>query len=554
MLNNVICKKININNFTFFDAFTIKTTILIWLLLNFSGIQNLYFENSKIFTIILFKLLHFGFLYFIINLIRRVYINRKTKTVKHGIIISSIYFTVTFIILLMVWPGTWSWDDVFMLHNMKWYHITAWQHFLTNVFQILYLQTLPFPTGIAIMQIFLASMIVGYSISTVAEVISTNKKDLILADFILFIPMVLPPILEYIFCGFRMGMYSYLELLLFVKLFMLKKENKKLSTKDFLSLSFLIVIIASWRTEAIYYPVCLLVLFLLLDRKIISYKFIFGLLLSSVILILLIGKINNNLIGNSNYSITATINPAVELIKNANIESDRESLEYLNRVLDIDIIYNNSHVNGERLYWYYGLLRDGYSEEDYKAYLKGYFKLLLKYPRTAFNAMWDMFMQSCGMTVKDNHTLQRTTNLNTDGGSLLLFNKDKEPGAIWMSDNHLLGMPIDNNLRNKVIRMISCINDKGETTFFYYIFWNAIIPIISMLICLIYMIFLKKWYIVCLILTILGRIPLIFITACAPYIMYYLSVYLLAYFITAIVIIQIILKLKKHYKYLQERV
>lgn len=88
----------------------------------------------------------------------------------------------------------------------------------------------------------------------------------------MFIPCISPPLIEYILSGFRMGIYAYLDLLLIVKLYLIKKENKKLSNKQLVELVLLSTIVASWKTEAIYYIVFILILLIILGKKIVPLK------------------------------------------------------------------------------------------------------------------------------------------------------------------------------------------------------------------------------------------------------------------------------------------
>jgi len=63
---------------------------------------------------------------------------------------------------------------------------------------------------------------------------------------------------------------------------------------------------------------------------------------------------------------------------------------------------------------------------------------------------------------------------------------------------------------------------------------------IIILICLKYKLFKREWFMIILISTVIARIFLIFISAPAPYFMYYLSAYLCSYIISSIVIWKII--------------
>ena len=83
-------------------------------------------------------------------------------------------------------------------------------------------------------------------------------------------------------------------------------------------------------------------------------------------------------------------------------------------------------------------------------------------------------------------------------------------------------------------------DSNDNLTIIHNVFWNLFIPFTLILICLIYKLIKKEWFMVFLILTVISRIPIVFATAPAPYFMYYLSAYLCTYIISAIVIIEFI--------------
>ena len=107
------------NIFKLFNKRVFVYTFIIWLILNVSGIQNMYFYGGKIFTTMLVKILHLIFIYAIVFKLYSLYNQRHIPKVKNEIIISLIYFLILMILLILVWPGTWSWDDIKILNNKK---------------------------------------------------------------------------------------------------------------------------------------------------------------------------------------------------------------------------------------------------------------------------------------------------------------------------------------------------------------------------------------------------------------------------------------------------
>lgn len=510
---------------------------LIWLILNISGIQNSYFYGGKFLTTVIVKILHLIFINIITYKIYSLYKQRKDASTKNEIIISSIYFTILIIILILIWPGTWSWDDIRVLKNASFLDLTPWQHFFSGLFQILCLQTIPIPSGVMIVQVIIASLIVGYCIENFSNIFGKSKKQKIIIQIILGLITLLPPLVMYILSGFRMGIYSYFELLLITKLIVLYKNNKTATFNDIIKISLLTIIVSCWRTEGFYYPIFVLILYLIMGNKIIRKKVAIIVFIVITIINFSIGKINNLMIGNTEYSLTATMEPVSVLIKNSD-ESDEEEINKINEVIDVEYILQNPEKNGEEYYWTDGVVKK-YSSEQYTEYLKSYLKLALKYPATTFKSMWNTFVKS-GSGLGEN-SKQTTKNMvaNAGGQTLDLYNLSTLTGTRWNSisvANLNVKRAINENIRKIVIMFLNGTDSNGNLTIIHHICWNLFIPFTLILICLIYKLIKKDWFMVFLILAIVMRIPIVFITAPAPYFMYYLSAYLCSYIIFAIAI------------------
>ena len=150
---------------------------ILWFILNISGIQKIFFSTDITMTAIIVKIIHLMFLYIILKKINSLYVNRKNPKVKNEILIASIYFILLFFILLWIWPGAWSNDDIGILRNASRYDLTPWHHFFSGLFQILCLQTIPIPSGVMIVQILITSLIVGYALSNIAELFGKSDKQ-----------------------------------------------------------------------------------------------------------------------------------------------------------------------------------------------------------------------------------------------------------------------------------------------------------------------------------------------------------------------------------------
>ncbi len=533
------------------DKKSLTITLIFWVIWNILGVRFAYFNQdiaNKTFRVtsqmVAIKVFSFIFLYIIIANFSRLYKNKKSNKNVGEIYIGVIYFIITFILLLFVWPGTWSLDDIDILKNCSSYDLTAWQHFMSGLYMGACLQLLPFASGFIMIQILFASFIVGYSINGIVNALNIkNKKYRIILAVILFLPTIFPPVLSYLFSGFRMGIYTYIDLLLISKLLINYLNKTKIDNIEAFYITILTIIVASWRTEAIYYIIAVAIVLLLYGRKMISIKKIFSIILISLIATLSIMKINNYLIGTNNYSITGYVNSLTEVVRVADKDKYKNELKEINDVFKLDMIYN-SKGSGITLYWN-NLVRKNYSDEDYKEMIKAFSTLLKNYPKPPINFMCKNFIDSTGIEVKNNKSRVISNMHNGPGIASKLYDKFNIAGKLWAEINSIKKYPLSNSLRNKTIYLLACTDENLNVKPYYYIFWNLLIPLILCSITVLILLVNKKWVLAFIGLTILGREPLVLITAPSPFFMYNLPVYLMGYIFSIVTIVYLIKNAKK---------
>jgi hypothetical protein len=143
--------------------------------------------------------------------------------------------------------------------------------------------------------------------------------------------------------------------------------------------------------------------------------------------------------------------------------------------------------------------------------------------------MWKMFYKSTGMSATNGVSNLRSSATISSATVFDLYNDDYLSAYMWKNSPSKLKKPINKKLREKVLKIIAGLKDDRTVSPSYYVSWNLFIPIILMIITIILCI-IKKKYIMSLIgLSLIGKGILIFATACAPYFMYYLSIYLIGY-------------------------
>ncbi|GIP08711.1 hypothetical protein J1TS5_08810 [Paenibacillus macerans] len=99
--------------------------------------------------------------------------------------------------------------------------------------------------------------------------------------------------------------------------------------------------------------------------------------------------------------------------------------------------------------------------------------------------------------------------------------------------------PINVGLRERVIKILELrsIDNYYKPTPLYYIFYNVTPCLLLGIVFLIYYLFRKKWGMATIFVLVLGAVPLIFLTAPAPYFMYYQPLYLWVYFFSTLFIL-----------------
>ena len=500
---------------------------------------------------IVFKFLNVIFIYFITFIICWLFKNRKDPEVKKQIILTSIYFIVLMVFTILLYPGAWSWDDVYILEAAHYYNTSPWQHSFTGCFYILSLQIIPVPVGVMIFNSLFASLIVGYAVSRISQLFGKTKKTNLILNILLFALFFFPPMIAYILSGFRMGLYSYVEILLIARLIVIYKKKEKMSWLNIISLLLLTIVVGSWRSEAIYYPVLVFVVLLFIGKNTISLKRTFVFLACGILSVFSVGLINTKLTDKkSDYTLTATLAAIPNLIRTAN-ENDKAEIDAINRVLNVQYMLDNPSVTGENCYWD-GEYKEDYSSEDFSAYLKAYLKLCIKYPSVALDAMWEVFYRTGSGTYGKNGYILRHLVPNAIN---LYAQENNEAGNVLDKMNISGKYPFNVELRSGVLQFLCGTNLDGKINIIYNVFWNLFIPFALIILCLIYKIIKKNGFFVFLILTVCCRIPIIFITSSTPFFMYYLSSYICTYFLSALVIYEFVLSIieKKKNKPKQEK-
>ena len=132
---------------------------VIWTILNITGISNIYIVNDLNFKAAIGKVLHLFFLYVLFLKTYNIFSEKKSENGKKRLKYFVLCFSILLFFLIIVWPGTWSWDDIIILQNISHLDFTPWQHFFSGLFYLLCLETIPIPAGVILIQVLIISVI-----------------------------------------------------------------------------------------------------------------------------------------------------------------------------------------------------------------------------------------------------------------------------------------------------------------------------------------------------------------------------------------------------------
>lgn len=504
--------------------------IIQWFITTALQVDRLFFtyDHETRYTLLV-KVLYFLFLllawHFIFMAIEKI--KSSDELWQRGFFVFKVYFTLLMLILLILWPGTWSWDDLIGLEVIQAYgDIYAWQHFLTGLYTYVLLQVLPFPGGVILIQNVIIAVIAAFVVTKIEHIFNIGSlKNPIIDVIVKVLPFLTPPVLMYQFSGYRLGLYIYLELLFLVLLICPIKDEKEWSLNKTVFFSVLTVIVASWRSEAFVYAILACLFAIIVKKAIMPNKR--KLLSMTIILIgfIALNKFQSYELQNSNYKIISLLGPCAELVRAADITEDADELAIIDKVTDVEIILDNPDTPGGGLYWTETgtCVRTGYTDEDYKNYLSAFIKLSLKYPNVVIVERWDMFIKGSGITGEAVTNVALTADLfEPDNGNA--------HAETTISQGWLAFTPVFKQIRRLFINMLGARTmDGSPIAWIQRIVWNAIIPELILLYAWIKALFRKKWMLFGIYTSVVIKFVIIILTEPSQWFMYVLSFYLLGY-------------------------
>ena len=448
------------------------------------------------------------------------------RLMKRGIRIFIVYFSVLFVILLILWPGTWYWDDVGVLASAKDYDVIAWQHFLSSFFQTVFLQLIPTPGGVILCQLVIAAIIVSYVITDYEETFCQGRQLIgiwPLDILIKIIPFLLPPVLLYQYSGFRMGMYIFYEVFVLGFMICISYRNRKIGWVMPVLIGLCTAVLSTWRSEGILYAPAVMLLLIIQNKEMLDIKK--KLLTAGVMLMAMAAIVSYQRArtGNSDYSVVAILRPLSEVVRAADPEADADLLEDIEKVVGTQVMLDNPDVDGENLLWKYDLEIKEYSGEEYSRFMKAFVGLCMRHPKAAAKERIRVFIETSAI-------MGRTNPTNVVGAYYLFDPEEQNDNqAEFTGWNAPMNRPLSESVRQKFILFLGGLREDFSERITYRLIWNIILPLGVLVFFWVYLLVRKKWKMLIGVSAVVFRIPIVFLVAPATWTMYYLSFYLTGY-------------------------
>lgn len=487
----------------------VVTIILFSLSCIFNKFDFNYYEATKNikFLYLYLRFTFFIVLYFLILKLLNFYLRLKANDLKAKKYLK--YFILVFCIImifaLLMWPGTWVWDEFWSLEEASKVIFSSWQSYLTIIFYSHCLMLCYKAQTVIIVQIIIISSIISYVMNNIKPLV--KKEKLV---YLFLIPLILPAVILNNLYPLRLTIYAYIELLLLFKSYLIYKQQLEVNIVEVVKISICIFILVIWRTEGMFYLLFYLFfgcLILKNKKQRIIMVVAICLCLSLYTPVYLYQKKYDD--RSYAYKTTAIINPLSMLLQEDLSKSTHE-LKLINNVLNIKEIKKKPSYIEIPSYWNGNILQDDYINH-YGDLYKGYSRLILKNPSKFIKVRMKTFLATNGF--------DKYTSLHNND-----FSSKKSESNKWYCQ--LKKSIFSFKLRNTTMNILN-----NESTFFRIIFWDCIPFIVFDIYVLIKMLIKKKWIKSIFLIFILLRPILVFATASANYFMYYFPTYLISLYL-----------------------
>lgn len=454
----------------------------------------------------------FGFFLWIIFEIGRWNTEKYKCFVRNFVI----YFIIQFVVLLMVWPGIFKDDEVYLIgYGIANLRIKWEQSFFTQMHYLVALTILPYVVSITLIQITVISIIEAKIMEKIDAVVEHKKYVyFMLLIFLLF------PVLDSNQFNLRNSIICWIFLFIIVNLYAEYKMYHQFSGKCIYLTMFLSVFIGVWKTEFLYLVPCF-GLFFLWNHKMIA-RCIKKMLLSLILVCVsyfVLSIPNRYFEPDNNYILSAVFTPVCQIVADHYDDYDREimqEIELVDQFIPLETIKEeNCNVNLPFSYWHADVLSKEAKSELFSACVK-----------ICFHYWQDFLMNRINVYAWTNGFISDVINHNASIGENV-HSIDVDGRDLYNYHFKYTNL-VDPQFRGKVIRLLGCRTKSYyyQTNFMYPILYNSFIGVVLVCILLVFYVKKKKWINVQLMFIVILQVPIIFFTAPAGFFMYYMPFYL----------------------------
>lgn len=431
-----------------------------------------------------------------------------------------IYLSIMLFFLILVWPGIWRSDEPNLLMTDVNLMFNRWHHWLTDAYFIWALCILGFPTGIIIVQNIFISAIFAYIVSKCETLFNSRLA------WLLYIPYLFPSIIDSNLYPLRASVITHLEALFVMVIFFYFISKEKIKTYMYLYAGIIISVLATWRSEGIYYIALAPVLLLVLLSKQLDLKKVAAMWLSIVLCVFGINAVqkrNNPL--HPVYQLSMLIGHLSALV---NDEATAITVEEQEIIDDVFPPACNKDYLGEfvRVVGDENVKKDATFDKKVSRLQKLYIKLILRNPKTFFKDCWQLFKKTSIIT-HDVDVLCANTSAAFDPGYADIF------GTIMSNPhgNYYFHLPWSVEVRKKVVSFLECrhFDNYHEAYNSHLIFYNVLPSALILSICMLIGMIKRKKEMFFISAFLLIRFGIVFVSAPVWFVMYYFPTLLSSY-------------------------
>lgn len=225
-------------------------------------------------------------------------------------------------------------------------------------------------------------------------------------------------------------------------------------------------------------------------------------------------------------------------------KDDKEALEGINKIFSVSE-YKKATSLEEADSIAAKTLQSGITKSDVNDYVKGCLILILHHPKEYFMQQLNTFLNASSIKNEILNT-QNSADMFEYDDTYLLYNQLQ-----FIKNDSVFFKPINNLLRKYTINVLEGREkDNWHTTIISHkIFWNLVPPLMVLVLSFIYSIYLffkkKNMFFIGIIVMVLSRAPILFLTAPYAQFMYWFRFYIIGYSMLIFYIIVLISKVKK---------